>query len=247
MDVTLAQRPPSQALAPSPLRKPAAQFQELSYQSQERLDVTYSDSAGNAFHLTIERSTSLYAATYDRSGALGGRSHGHGRHARGSGNGLESLAAGLRDANDTARGFQRLLHRLLKAVDPSYAERSSGRERPAGGAGGTEVVAAAENVTVTLEVTGAPSSDYWSAENTAGRLVDFATALFRGGDRSAHAERMAAAMEQGYSEAEKAFGGALPAIARETVDLARERLQAWASAPQQMTPAVEPGRLDLAA
>lgn len=247
MDVTLAQGLAPQSYLRPPAHQPGARLQELSYQSQERLEVNYADSAGNAFHLTVERSTSVYTATYDRSGGMDRGGQAHGRGARGYENGLEKLSEGLRGSNEAVRGFRRLLYGLLKAVDPSRAGRWPGvgdLDRSAGSAG---VVAASESVTVTLEVTGAPSSDYWSAENTAGRLVDFATSLFAGGDRSAHAEKMAAAMEQGYREAREAFGGALPEIARQTVDLARERLDAWAKEAARPAVAAEPGRLDLAA
>ena len=83
--------------------------------------------------------------------------------------------------------------------------------------------------TVTIEMDGAVDPGYWSAENTAGRLFDFAAGSFQGEDREKHAEKMFVAMEQGYQETANAFGGVLPEIVRETVDLAEEMLAQWAA------------------
>jgi hypothetical protein len=72
-------------------------------------------------------------------------------------------------------------------------------------------------------------TEYWSVENTAGRLVDFAKSLYaNGGDRQEHVEKMITGMEQGYGEAKTAFGGFLPDIGRQTVNLAKEMLAQWA-------------------
>ena len=47
---------------------------------------------------------------------------------------------------------------------------------------------------------------------------------------------MVRAMEVGYEEAREAFGGWLPPIARETVDLAAEMLEEWAEAAPPAEP-----------
>ena len=63
---------------------------------------------------------------------------------------------------------------------------------------------------------------YWSAEAVSKRIVDF-VAAFANGD-SERAQLLRDAVEQGFGEAEQAFGGRLPDISHETMDLVREGL-----------------------
>lgn len=67
----------------------------------------------------------------------------------------------------------------------------------------------------------------YSVENTANRLVDFAIAV-SGGDKSKLAE-LKDAIQKGYKQAEKAFGGKLPEISKRTIDLTMKKLDEWAS------------------
>ena len=69
---------------------------------------------------------------------------------------------------------------------------------------------------------------YWSADNTADRLVDFAISLYGEGDREEHYEKMVRGMERGYEGARHEFGGTLPEIADKTIELAKDRLEDWA-------------------
>lgn len=202
----------------------------------ERFDAAYTDASGRAFHLSIERETSAYSLTYDRLGRSGNDPKA----------GLGGLNDAFRDMDRAVGEFKQRLHRFLKAVDPGYAERfarpdhglrRAGQER-------VEVHAVQQTVTVRLDRV---DPEFWSVEATAGRLRDFAVGLFAGGDREEHAAAMGRAMELGYRGAEQAFGGGLPAIARRTVDLAKDLLAEWAGGEPARGVAPAEGLLDLVA
>lgn len=65
-----------------------------------------------------------------------------------------------------------------------------------------------------------------SPESVSDRIVDFAKAI-SGGDKSKFG-LLRNAIEEGFSEAAKALGGALPEISQKTYDLVMEKLNAWA-------------------
>ena len=61
---------------------------------------------------------------------------------------------------------------------------------------------------------------YYGVKQTSQRLFDFASAL--AGDDVEKMKEMQAAMEKGYKNAEKAWGGKLPDICQETLDAANK-------------------------
>lgn len=63
------------------------------------------------------------------------------------------------------------------------------------------------------------------AEKTAERIVQFAKAI-SGGDKG-KLDTLKAAIEKGFKEAEKAFGGQLPDISKKTMELINSKLDAW--------------------
>lgn len=65
----------------------------------------------------------------------------------------------------------------------------------------------------------------YSPENTSDRIVDFAKAI-SGGDKS-KLKVLRGAIEKGFEEAAKAFGGKLPEISKETHTLIMDKLDAW--------------------
>lgn len=67
---------------------------------------------------------------------------------------------------------------------------------------------------------------YWGVKQTSERIVAFAKALV-GGDPS-RVEEMRAAFVKGYEAAEKAWGGALPDISKQTYDAAMKLFDEWA-------------------
>lgn len=66
---------------------------------------------------------------------------------------------------------------------------------------------------------------YWGVKQTSDRFVEFAKAL-TGGDPS-KADMMIEALEKGFKEAEKAWGGELPDICMQTIEMTREKLTKW--------------------
>lgn len=61
---------------------------------------------------------------------------------------------------------------------------------------------------------------YWGVKQTSQRLFDFASAL--AGDDPEKMKEMQDAMEKGFKQAEKAWGGKLPDICQETIDAANK-------------------------
>jgi hypothetical protein len=211
--------------------------QEIAYQSHEKLEIAYQDANGQAFNLSIERDVSYYSATYDRGGQMGNRPDAL----------RKDLLETLRDAEGAVRGFRRLLHRLLRAVDKTYGDSFAGSEASDSIAGGSSQVVSVSQQALSISMS-AVDPDYWSVDKTAGRIADFAVSLYSGGDRQAHRNKMEKAMEEGYRQAADAFRGQLPDIARKTIEAARKLLSDWArSAKDQAVVAPPAQRLDLAA
>lgn len=66
---------------------------------------------------------------------------------------------------------------------------------------------------------------FLSAESVSDRIVDFAKAI-SGGDKG-KLETLRSAIDKGFAEAKKIFGGQLPEISAKTYDLIQEKLDAW--------------------
>ena len=71
--------------------------------------------------------------------------------------------------------------------------------------------------------------DYWGAEKTANRILDFAKDL--AGDDSDKFDTLKKAFEQGFSETEKYFGGKgkLPTVSYDTYDRVQKGFDDWAN------------------
>ncbi|MBO6301066.1 MAG: DUF5610 domain-containing protein [Ruminiclostridium sp.] len=71
--------------------------------------------------------------------------------------------------------------------------------------------------------------DYWGAEKTANRILDFAKQLADGDDSKF--EELKKGFEQGFSESEKIFGGKgkLPTVSYETYDRVQKGFDDWAN------------------
>jgi len=66
---------------------------------------------------------------------------------------------------------------------------------------------------------------YFSVEETAARMLDFAVAI-SGGD-PARIDLLERAVERGFAQAERMFGGELPQISHDTLAAAREGFNQW--------------------
>ena len=67
---------------------------------------------------------------------------------------------------------------------------------------------------------------YFGVEKTSERIVDFAINAF--GNDPAKLDEMKQAIEQGFTEAQEAFGGKLPEISQQTYDAVMQKLDAFA-------------------
>ena len=89
--------------------------------------------------------------------------------------------------------------------------------------------------------------EYWNAENTSQRIVDFAVSfsgLFEGGDEK-FAEMMKQAIEEGFKQAREMMGEVPSSVSHlidKTYDLTMKKIDAWLEgrkgSPEQETPAV---------
>ena len=67
---------------------------------------------------------------------------------------------------------------------------------------------------------------YFGVDQTSQRIVDFAIGTF--GSDPAKLQEMKDAIDQGFLEAQKAFGGSLPAISQQTYEAIMEKLDGFA-------------------
>ena len=72
-------------------------------------------------------------------------------------------------------------------------------------------------------------SDYYSPEQTAERIVNFALSFYSGGDRNEFAEMVKEAVMKGYQQALEAMGGSLPSVAQKTISLVMNALDSFAA------------------
>lgn len=66
---------------------------------------------------------------------------------------------------------------------------------------------------------------YWGVEKTSARILDFAKAL--AGSDPSKIEALKSAFERGFAAAEKAFGGKLPDISKQTYDKVMKGFDDW--------------------
>ena len=66
---------------------------------------------------------------------------------------------------------------------------------------------------------------YWGVEQTSERLVSFAKAL--AGNDPTKADTMSEALQKGYDEAAKSWGGELPEICKKTLEVTKQKLNDW--------------------
>jgi hypothetical protein len=259
-------------VVPAPLAHPpetrqTERLQEaLSYRA-ESTELRYTDADGRSFNLSLRTESVAYAMTYDRTARVGGEAprpaeppslepataRRSGRHSRYReirkelkelNEEFHDLEKALKQSGIEVEGFKKMLHRMLKAVDRGYRGRFRHQdpiEESFAAVEQVQVAAVEQKRTLAMDDV---DTEYWNAENTAQRLVDFATGLYQGGDREEHLEQMVAGMKRGYAEAARAFGGTLPEIAEDTIERAVEQLEEWAEGGRG--PELEPA-LDLVA
>lgn len=184
----------------------------------EKLSYTAED--GKAFNLTISRTSEVNYAIYSRQ-SLSGKSGG----------------AEEAPADPKGLGSDPMLLQAIKAYRDLIISQilgSAGGEVAAAQAENAQLPSAevlasldiGEGLTISMDNV---DTEYWSVENTAQRLVDFAKALIGDGDRQGNLQKVLDGIDQGFAAAKEAFGGTLPDISQKTVDLAKKMLTDWAS------------------
>ena len=85
----------------------------------------------------------------------------------------------------------------------------------------------------TGQTQGTGLSDYYSPEQTAARIVNFALSFYDGSDRAAYAEKIKAAILKGYDQAQESSGGSLPQVCNDTITLAVDAIDTWENGTDQ--------------
>lgn len=113
-----------------------------------------------------------------------------------------------------------------EALVKSLVEQSGGEYRPLEATGDTE-----ENDEVAALEAAMP--DYWSAENTSQRIVDFATSFlsaFEGDDKSEFFNTIRDAIKEGFKQAKELLGelpGAVGGLVNKTYKLTMDKLDSF--------------------
>lgn len=208
----------------------AVNYRKTEARKGEEQKLAYRDADGRAFNLSISLGTGETSAVYDRKsllkpGAQGGKEE----TARTAGAEEGAPASVPGDDPTLEKAVEEFRNSLINQLLKKTFKLEAGEWVQIKGAESGALTAATEGgKTLTIEMD-VVDTEYWSVENTARRLVDFATSLYGGGDRGEHLAKMTDGLEQGFEAAKEAFGGALPEISRQTVDLAKKMLADWAN------------------
>ena len=131
--------------------------------------------------------------------------------------------------NMQAENQQKMLEKMLGTAKDSFIRQAGGLknilERALQGQkteGITVSVSAQDIDQAKIDVA---EGGYWSAENTASRLVEFAKAL--SGNNPEQADKMISAIQNGFKQAEELWGGKLPEISQQTLRLTMEKMENW--------------------
>lgn len=126
------------------------------------------------------------------------------------------------DMKNLVKEIKEEFHELKKAIIEKFVEAMTGKET---GSNKTEDVAESE---IELEI-----PEYWNAENTSERIVQFAISFF-GSFEGASEEFLAkikGAIEDGFNQAKEILGSMPDAVGKltnETYDLVMKKLDEWA-------------------
>jgi len=89
-----------------------------------------------------------------------------------------------------------------------------------------QTFALSQNLSISATVS---NQDYFSPEQTAQRIVQFALSFYDGSDRAEYIDMVKSAVMKGYDEARAALGGYLLSIADDTLALAMKALENFAA------------------
>ncbi len=144
--------------------------------------------------------------------------------------GTEEAALDEQSVDDYLEVIRERVEYLLKdAAEKAeeYRRMLLGGERAMTGSGVAETTDAeifmTESTSVTLDMA------FFSAENTASRIVQFALSFYDGGDREAYVAEVRSAVMKGFKEAKAAFGGFLPEVSYRTIEMVNDAFNSFAA------------------
>ena len=126
------------------------------------------------------------------------------------------------DADQRARQMTDLVEKMLGGQGKAYAAANSSESLWQKLSQGNLNVDSATRKKALDDIS---ENGYYGVKQTSQRLFDFASAL--AGDDVEKMKKMEKAMEKGFSQARKAFGGSLPSISQETMSRAHSLFEEY--------------------
>lgn len=195
---------------------------ETSFSSLQTATISASDQDSSIL-LSLSSRVDYYEATYTAEGIINNPVH---ADLAATEETESPLASQVRNLQATylemiRRRVEYLLKELTRSInnpDSSYPYLKSGDDS------GDTTVSSVSTLTV--------DTDYFSTEQTAQRIVQFALSFYDGGDRAEYVDMVKSAVMKGYNEAKKALGGYLPSVADDTIVLAMQAFDQFAAGSQ---------------
>lgn len=215
-------------------------YSEQTYNTKSDVTIEYSGEGGDLF-LRMSSDASYSSTVYTEKGYASSQSRPADTYTLSTDTTSPASAADTSEsAGESGQVFSLLLQRyhdlILERVAYLLGEIStqedgtSGDSEPDSSASASLTYAASISSSQSIEVSGTiTDADYFSAENTAQRIVSFALSFYDGGDRGEYAEMVRDAVMEGFNEALGAFGGYLPQVSYDTINLVNEAIDEFAS------------------
>ncbi len=215
-------------------------YSEQTYNTQSDVTIEYSGKGGDLF-LRMSSDASYSSTVYTEEGYASSRSLPADINTRSTDtSSFTSAADTSTSVGESGQVFSLILQRyhdlivervtyLLGEITPQENVSAKGSESESF-ASASLAYAESFSSSQSIEVSGTiTDADYFSAENTAQRIVSFALSFYDGGDRGEYAEMVRDAVMEGFNEALGAFGGYLPQVSYDTINLVNEAIDEFAS------------------
>ena len=195
---------------------------ETSFSSQQTANISSSDQ-GSSILLSLINRVDYYEATYTIEGIAENSSQVDQTATEETNS---SLAAQVQNIQATyLEMIRKRVEYLLKELTSSINNQDTSKPN----------LFSTYNVTdstVSSVSTPIADSDYFSADQTSQRIVQFALSFYDGGDRTEFVDMVKSAVMKGYNEARKALGGYLPSVSDDTIALAMKAFDQFAAVSQ---------------
>ncbi len=221
-------------------------YTEKLYREQNDLTIQYSGRGGDLY---LNMSTDIFytSSLYTEEGYLSSQIHKN-EHTQVISSSDTSETDTAKNTSDTTQLYNIAPHKYYNLVREQVAyllgeisswhddtpfgpeENSSKKVGNAATVNGTVMYSESYSVSQSLEISGTiTDTDYFSAEQTAERIISFALSFYDGGDREAYAEMVRVAVMDGFNEALAAFGGFLPQVSYDTINLVNQAIEQFSS------------------